>query len=348
MTLNQLLPYITGITAAREHETLDAAMLAALCALTCATQCRTLEVIQAKDCRFVQPRCWMALDGSFESAAALGKEPERLPIARYPVLAAWARQGRGATVEAAEEGACVLWLPVWSDDGIASAFRLHYRSPLAAGSRAVVDALLQIYTSHRELIDYGERDSLTGLLNRKTFDARFARMACQVAAHETAHGPGGKERRHAGQAQSHWLAVADIDHFKKINDRFGHVYGDEVLILIANILRAAFRAQDRIFRFGGEEFVVLLRSVTQDSARRALERFREKVEAHDFPQLGKVSVSIGYVVITNDSPVEILGHADQALYYAKEHGRNQVAFYDELIASGLLRVERVNQMAELF
>ena len=71
-----------------------------------------------------------------------------------------------------------------------------------------------------------------------------------------------------------WLAVVDIDHFKLVNDRFGHLYGDEVLILVANILRSSFRNQDRIFRFGGEEFVVLLRAATLENARQGFDRFR--------------------------------------------------------------------------
>ena len=63
-----------------------------------------------------------------------------------------------------------------------------------------------------------------------------------------------------------WLAVVDIDHFKQVNDRFGHLYGDEVLILVANILRSSFRSHDRIFRFGGEELGVLLRTSTLSKA----------------------------------------------------------------------------------
>ena len=130
--------------------------------------------------------------------------------------------------------------------------------------------------------------------------------------------------------------MIDIDHFKRVNDRFGHLYGDEVLILMANLLRTSFRAYDRIFRFGGEEFVVLLRSATEGKALQVLERFREKVQAYDFPQVGQVTVSIGFASIGAGAPIEIVGRADQALYFAKEHGRNQVCFYDHLLAQGAL------------
>ena len=145
-----------------------------------------------------------------------------------------------------------------------------------------------------------------------------------------------------------WLAVVDIDHFKQVNDRFGHLYGDEVLILIANILRSSFRSHDRIFRFGGEEFVVLLRSTTLSTAHKVFNRFRLAVQEYHFPQVGQVTVSLGFVSTTRGSPVEILGQADQALYYAKEHGRNQVCFYDDLVASWHLATKVANDDVELF
>ena len=142
--------------------------------------------------------------------------------------------------------------------------------------------------------------------------------------------------------------MIDIDHFKQVNDRFGHLYGDEVLILIANILRSSFRSHDRIFRFGGEEFVVLLRATSLATAHKVFNRFRLAVQEYPFPQVGQVTVSLGFVSTSRGAPVEILGQADQALYYAKENGRNQVCFYDELIASGQLKTKVANDDVELF
>jgi diguanylate cyclase (GGDEF)-like protein len=127
------------------------------------------------------------------------------------------------------------------------------------------------------------------------------------------------------------------------------LYGDEVLILIANLLTSSFRAQDRVFRFGGEEFVVLLRSTTLDNAKKIIDRFRVNVESHDFPQVGKVTVSVGFVSISAlEAPVIILGRADQALYYAKSHGRNLACHYDELVEGGLLQTIESNDTAEFF
>ncbi|HEY8101667.1 MAG TPA: GGDEF domain-containing protein [Burkholderiaceae bacterium] len=214
--------------------------------------------------------------------------------------------------------------------------------------RQVIDGIFHVYSNYQSLIDYSERDSLTGLYNRKTFDENFAKMASMVSNHEL-HRLGDQDQRQSHEnIKSHWLAVVDIDHFKKVNDQFGHLYGDEVLLLVANLLRSSFRTQDRIFRFGGEEFVILLRSTTLDSAQKILECFRRAVEHYDFPQVGKVTVSLGFVSISSETPVVILGHADQALYYAKEHGRNQVCFYDDLVATGQLQGQKTNDSVEFF
>ena len=122
-----------------------------------------------------------------------------------------------------------------------------------------------------------------------------------------------------------------------------------MLILVANILRSSFRSHDRIFRFGGEEFVVLLRSTSLSMAHKVFNRFRKNVEDYYFPQVGQVTVSVGFVSPENGSPVEVLGRADQALYFAKENGRNQVRYYDDLVAAGLLQTKQVsNDDVELF
>lgn len=85
----------------------------------------------------------------------------------------------------------------------------------------------------------------------------------------------------------------DIDHFKPINDRYGHLYGGEVIILVARLMTSGcLRDEDRVYRYGGEEFVVLLRASDQDNAMKAFERIRQMVAAHPFPQLDQVTVSV--------------------------------------------------------
>jgi diguanylate cyclase (GGDEF)-like protein len=202
------------------------------------------------------------------------------------------------------------------------------RGALAHETERLVAGLLRIYRNHLELLDYGERDALTGLLNRKTFEGAFARAAA------------------ASSAEPRWLAVADLDHFKTINDRFGHLIGDEVLILVANELRAAFGPPDAPFRFGGEEFVLVLGG----GGEARLARFVEQVGAAEFPQVGRMTLSIGYTRLgPQDSSASALERADRAVYAAKQSGRNRAASFEDLLAAGLVgAVESRGGDVELF
>jgi diguanylate cyclase (GGDEF)-like protein len=185
---------------------------------------------------------------------------------------------------------------------------------------------MRIYYNWLQLINDNERDTLTGLLNRKTFDAQIEKTL--IAAHS-------EKKRSDDIDHPDYLAILDIDHFKKINDKFGHLYGDEVLLLFANVMRQTFRDRDQLFRYGGEEFVVILKNIPSDMAMTVLERFRKKVESQIFPQIGNVTVSIGYVTIAEQNlPSTVIEQADHALYHAKEHGRNQVCSFDTLQAEG--------------
>ena len=129
-----------------------------------------------------------------------------------------------------------------------------------------------------------------------------------------------------------WLAVMDIDFFKRVNDNFGHLIGDEVLLLMARLMRTNFRFHDQLYRFGGEEFVILMRCASPEASGKVLERFRRMVEEHVFPQVGYITVSVGYTMLRNDdTPGAAFDRADKAVYYAKAHGRNQVVSYQELV-----------------
>ena len=131
--------------------------------------------------------------------------------------------------------------------------------------------------------------------------------------------------------------MLDLDHFKRVNDDFGHLYGDEILVHFANLMRTTFRSADQLYRFGGEEFVVIFGVEPRERGGEAtLERFRRAVEAHRFPGVGKVTVSIGFARVADAlTPAPILiDRADEALYYAKEHGRNRVCGWEALVAAG--------------
>src|SRR5690606_38430372 len=115
-----------------------------------------------------------------------------------------------------------------------------------------------------------------------------------------------------------------IDHFKQVNDTFGHLYGDEILILVSRMMKESFRPDDWIFRFGGEEFIVVLNNVSMQSAITSLDRFRERIAQRIFPQIGRLTLSIGVTSVDYDAGLtHIMTQADRALYFAKNHGRNR-------------------------
>lgn len=218
--------------------------------------------------------------------------------------------------------------------------------------RHLITSFLRVYSNYLTLLDESETDTLTGLLNRRTFDNNIERIIADRSKSDEnddpplTHHPA---RRMDHQDLPHWLAIIDIDHFKRINDEFGHLYGDEVLILLSRNMQRIFRQHDKLFRFGGEEFIVVLDRTDEENAKAVLSRFREAIENYDFPQIGKVTISIGFVQMDKaDVPSVMIGRADQALYYAKEHGRNQVCFYEDLIVSGKLSVEHYSDDVQLF
>jgi diguanylate cyclase (GGDEF)-like protein len=130
--------------------------------------------------------------------------------------------------------------------------------------------------------------------------------------------------------------MIDIDHFKSVNDRFGHLYGDEVLILLAHLLKNALRNDDLVFRFGGEEFVLMIRCQGRDEAAGLLERLRQSVETQDIPQVGQVTISLGATeMVRNTFAGTLLDYADKALYYSKQNGRNRLTFFEDMVSDGL-------------
>ena len=224
---------------------------------------------------------------------------------------------------------------------------------LSSAEHDLVDGLVRIFRNCLALLDYSESDTLTGLLNRKTFDEFLFRILTSLHAPDDSalnlvHTP--HRRQGHDQGQQHWLGVMDIDRFKRINDQYGHLIGDEVLVMVANKMREGFRGLDKLFRFGGEEFVVILKPTEHQHAQMAFDRFRQLIENHPFPQVGQVTVSIGFAPISlKDTASMILDNADRALYWAKENGRNRVASYTGLVAEGELlpTVEPVHDV-ELF
>ena len=159
---------------------------------------------------------------------------------------------------------------------------------------------------------------LTGLLNRRTFDSRLYELLSM---------PGGQ----------YTLALLDIDHFKQINDRYGHIVGDEVLLRMSQLMADTLGQEGRLYRYGGEEFAAVLKPSSR-SAEQLLEQLRLQIADNVFPQVGKVTISIGHVRIERQPlPANVVEQADKALYHAKEHGRNQVVDYALLQQQGLVQ-----------
>lgn len=208
---------------------------------------------------------------------------------------------------------------------------------LDAEAVELVEQCLEMFHHYASLIIENERDALTGLLNRKTFDQCVSKILLED------YKPEFKFPLH------HFLAILDIDFFKKINDTYGHLIGDEVLLLLSRLMRETFRDGDLLFRFGGEEFVGVFSCADENDIVNLLERFRETLNAYTFPQVGKVTMSIGCSRMDiNVLPNTVLERADEALYYAKEHGRNQLFFYEKLVENGQLEDSIIEGEIELF
>jgi two-component system cell cycle response regulator len=203
--------------------------------------------------------------------------------------------------------------------------------------------LLRVYSNYLMLLEESQHDKLTQLLNRETLDREVTKVIIANNKKQYRMEKSNTAKRLSDE-ETYWLCVADLDHFKRINDKFGHLYGDEVLILFARLLESVFRDEDQLFRYGGEEFIALFRTRSREDARAVCERFRKTVEEHEFPRVGQVTVSIGVVEIgRQEGTTGVIDQADQALYYSKEHGRNQVNFYLELLADGLLEETATEQ-----
>jgi len=201
--------------------------------------------------------------------------------------------------------------------------------------------LLDIYQNYNSLLNDNERDTLTGLLNRKTFDQKINKVLSIV------HSKAMRQDDHGHL--HHYIAIFDIDHFKRVNDEFGHLIGDEVLLLMSQLMTKSFRETDPLFRFGGEEFVGIFGCAHESDIVQVLQRFAAKLRDYQFPQVGKVTVSVGYAKLTDDStPTQLVDRADLALYHAKNHGRDQICSYDLLKAAGLLTEDIKEGEIELF
>lgn len=178
----------------------------------------------------------------------------------------------------------------------------------------------EVNDRNRELRALATKDSLTGCLNRRAF---FEKLEREVEENTAENIP-------------YTIAMLDIDHFKNINDTFGHQLGDMVIKALAKIIRRTIRVNDFVCRYGGEEFCLYLKNVNMKQSQIILKRIKEDFENYNFNGFkelteANMASSIGVSDHTNNATdiTENINQADLALFLAKKSGRNQICFYDE-------------------
>lgn len=198
----------------------------------------------------------------------------------------------------------LLWLP--------HMFVLPIDRASAAAAAALVTLFaylfaLRVSSDHRVLEDLASRDALTGLPNRRMMERALEEA---VTLQRT-----GKRR--------HGLLIADLDHFKEVNDSYGHAAGDAAIADLGAILEFEMRKHDRVFRFGGEEFVILLEVDSPEDLRVASERLRQAVRNGLRGPAGRITVSLGGAMAGEEERwQDWFSLADEALYRAKNNGRD--------------------------
>jgi diguanylate cyclase (GGDEF)-like protein len=151
---------------------------------------------------------------------------------------------------------------------------------------------------------------LTGLANRMLLDTILEREIAQA------------DRRSSPLC----VAMIDLDHFKRVNDRYGHLQGDKVLFAVAEFLRNGIRARDVVGRWGGEEFLLILPDTDLSQATMVVERLRSNLASTQLSKVGTVTMSAGVAEFeANEGPASLIDRADQNLYRAKTAGRNQIS-----------------------
>lgn len=196
--------------------------------------------------------------------------------------------------------------------------RTRTESSLNSTNQKLSTRVMEVEALHRELREQAQHDELTGLCNRRYLNDAVGREIARA-------------RR---DMDSLSFVMLDIDHFKDVNDNYGHQAGDEVLVQIARLLATCARVSDIACRHGGEEFLLVLPGTDLDFAQRRAEEVRQKCELHDFQVEGttlKITLSFGVAAYPEHGSnwEEIVSKADQAMYQSKHDGRNRVTTWHD-------------------
>lgn len=173
-------------------------------------------------------------------------------------------------------------------------------------------------------------DHLTGLKTRAFFEEEVS-VFLEIIAQQAEHGASQRKERFGFRNLS--IIFFDIDHFKKINDTYGHDVGDKVLKKVAAAIMSSLRTGDTVARWGGEEIVVSLLGADEEDAKAKAEEIRQKISSLIFGDIPDLNVTVSAGVATSEKGVgvvELEKRADRGLYKAKQNGRNQVVAYSQL------------------
>jgi diguanylate cyclase (GGDEF)-like protein len=189
--------------------------------------------------------------------------------------------------------------------------------------QVVAERTQTLMDSNQRLLELVNQDSLTGLLNHRTVMETMQRAFSAATRY--------------GQAMG--VIMIDLDHFKRVNDQYGHLAGDQVLTGVARVLKSGVRASDLCGRFGGEEFLLVLPQASEQAAHELAERLREAIARLEIPALKgeRVTASFGVAIYPgrgDDSPLDMVRRADGALYRAKQGGRNRTVLAPPVATDG--------------
>jgi diguanylate cyclase (GGDEF)-like protein len=332
---NKLLHRLEAMTNHRDTILLEQGVITTLRDLLDVQDIRLYDIARRGDDLFIALSTWCDQEELHSRHASL-TEKDYEPISFYPEIMASITRSSDSGFIYAKEGSHYQFISISVGRQVMACCEIRYLELPSRHKKDLAKGILGLYRNYLTLLEDSQTDTLTGLANRKTFERNIAHLLIRSSDAVLSVTENDQERRNRA-VEENWLAIIDIDHFKQINDNFGHLYGDEILELLADLMRMTFRKNDRLFRFGGDEFVVLLRHVSYRSALSTLERLLKRVSSHSLPQVGQLTATVGFTKIRlGDTPNAVLGHADEALYHGKENGRNQVHSFETLVELGVL------------
>src|SRR5450432_2690422 len=246
---------------------------------------------------------------TFDGLKFLALRATRPELANIPVIMLTAEGDATRKVEVFELGAADYVTKPFDDAELLARVRVHYRLKVLQD---------ELRDANRRLEALADTDGLTGLYNRRYFDALLLRELQRTARYKTPVG----------------VVLLDIDHFKYVNDTFGHPMGDEVLRNVAKVVTAGVRVTDSVARYGGEEIAIVFTQTTAQGVAEVTERLRTQLEQFEHVYDGHTvrrTASFGVGVIDGRGvpvmPKELVDRADRALYQAKRSGRNRVVIW---------------------